>query len=130
MFTLQQIKDAHSKVETGADFPKYIKELKELWVIAYDTYVIDGHATYIGESDYQVSSEAKYDTLNISTTSDSEKFVELLKLHQQWWSDYMQFCEHCAQTWVNKRIVDLRDMTCTYYDLEGNEMLVESIPEL
>jgi hypothetical protein len=30
MFTLQQIKDAHSKVETGADFPKYIKDLNDL----------------------------------------------------------------------------------------------------
>ena len=33
MFTLEQIKLAHSKVKSGADFPAYIKELKALGVI-------------------------------------------------------------------------------------------------
>jgi uncharacterized protein YbcV (DUF1398 family) len=84
----------------------------------------------LGESDYQVSSEAKYDILTVSDATDSEQFVTLLKLHQQGGSDYMQFCEHCAQTWVFKWTVDLSDMTCTYYDVAWNEMLIESIPSL
>jgi hypothetical protein len=29
MFTLQEIKDAHSKVKSGADFPKYVHDLKK-----------------------------------------------------------------------------------------------------
>ncbi len=28
MFTVEQIKAAHSKVKSGADFPSYIKEIK------------------------------------------------------------------------------------------------------
>jgi hypothetical protein len=32
MFTLEQIKKAHDKVQTGADFPIYIQELIDLGV--------------------------------------------------------------------------------------------------
>ena len=27
MFTIKQIKDAHSKVKSGADFPKYMQDI-------------------------------------------------------------------------------------------------------
>jgi hypothetical protein len=32
MFTLEQIKQAHDKVQTGADFPNYIQDLINLGV--------------------------------------------------------------------------------------------------
>lgn len=31
MFTVEQIKAAHAKVKSGADFPGYITEIKSLW---------------------------------------------------------------------------------------------------
>ena len=37
MFTVEQIELAHSKVKTGADFPKYIKEIKQMGVIGFET---------------------------------------------------------------------------------------------
>ena len=42
MFTIEQIQSAHSKVKSGADFPKYIQEIKALGVTSYETYVEDG----------------------------------------------------------------------------------------
>lgn len=30
MFTIEQIKTAHSQVKSGADFPAYIQEIKKL----------------------------------------------------------------------------------------------------
>lgn len=44
MFTEAQIKHAHSKVQSGADFPAYIQEIISLGVISYDVYVADGHS--------------------------------------------------------------------------------------
>ncbi len=38
MFTIAQIKEAHDKVKSGADFPKYIQDLINLGVIGYDTF--------------------------------------------------------------------------------------------
>lgn len=46
MFTVEQIKAAHSKVKSGADFPSYIQEIKALGVTANETYVEDGHFNY------------------------------------------------------------------------------------
>ena len=46
MFTLQQIQDTHAKVKSGADFPQYIQDLKDLWVRSYTIFVSDGHAEY------------------------------------------------------------------------------------
>ena len=39
MFTVEQIKEAHSKVKSGADFPQYIQEIKILGVTAFETWV-------------------------------------------------------------------------------------------
>lgn len=41
MFTIEQIKAAHSKVKSGADFPSYIREIKQLGVTGYEVSVSD-----------------------------------------------------------------------------------------
>ena len=48
MLTLDQIREAHSKVQSGADFPKYTQDLLDLGVSEYTIYVADGHAEYKG----------------------------------------------------------------------------------
>jgi len=128
MFTIQQIHEVHSKVKSGADFPKYVQDLIELGVLSYDTFVADGRAEYFGANEYKQKSGAKYETLTLSETSDAEKFKHYLKIHQLGETNYHTFCAHSAETGVHKWTVDLAKMTCTYYDCAGNEMLVENIP--
>lgn len=127
-FTIDQIKAAHSKVKSGADFPQYIHDLKQLGVVSYETYVIDGHTDYAGNNNYQTSSPAKYDTLTIADKSDAETFKSDLKAHQQGKSDYLTFCKQSAQSGIEKWAVLLEKMTCTYYDKAGNIILIETIP--
>ena len=40
MFTIQQIKEAHSKVKSGADFPKYVHDIIALGVTSYETFCV------------------------------------------------------------------------------------------
>ncbi|SEA69112.1 Protein of unknown function [Flavobacterium gillisiae] len=54
MFTLEQIKQAHDKVQSGADFSNYIQDLINLGVKGYDTIVNDGRVAYYGSDDYSV----------------------------------------------------------------------------
>lgn len=129
MFTLDQIKLAHSQVKSGADFPKYLQDLKELGVSVYETFVKNGNTNYSGINDYKISSGAKYDELSIAEISNSEDFKNDLKAHQQGKTDYSTFCKDSAKSGVEKWIVDTKKMTCSYYDLAGNEMLVEIIPQ-
>ena len=130
MFTVEQIKTAHSKVKSGADFPKYIQEIKQLGVTAFETWVSDSHTEYFGKNNFQTKSKAKYNDLLIADTSDKEKFVQYLKIHQQGVTDYLTFCKHCAATGIEKWFVSLDAMTCIYYDKAGNEILVEIVPTL
>lgn len=128
MFTLEQIENAHSKVKSGADFPNYIKEIKALGVTSFETWVKDSHTEYFGEHDHAAKSKAKYPDLTIENNVDREKFIRQLKSHQKGETDYMKFCEDCAETGIEKWIVDLDHFTCIYYDKAGNEVLTEEIP--
>ena len=129
MFTVEQIKAAHSKVKSGADFPKYIRDIKLLGVTAYETWVADSHTEYFGKGDYQTKSNPMYQDLVIADASNKKKFSHCLKIHQQGKTDYLTFCNHCAETGIEKWFVHLDAMTCTYYDKAGKEVLVEQIPE-
>jgi uncharacterized protein YbcV (DUF1398 family) len=129
MFTVEQIKAAHSKVKSGADFPKYIQEIKALGVTAFETWVKDSHTEYFDANNYRTSSKPMYEDLDITRLTDKTKFHHYLKIHQQGETSYLTFCKHCAETGIEKWFVCLDEMTCTYYDKAGYEILVEKIPE-
>lgn len=130
MFTVEDIELAHSKIKSGADFPKYIQEIKKMGVTEFETWVSDSHTNYFGKNEFQTSSKPKYETLAIVNKSDKEQFSHYLKIHQKGETDYFTFCKHCAQTGVEKWIANLSKMTCIYYDVAGNEILIEKVPSL
>lgn len=129
MFTLEQIKQSHSKVKSGADFPQYIRDLKVLGINNYIIYVADGHAEYFGDSNCHLTSDPKYPIINISEKNENDKFKDYLKSHQQGKSDYLTFCKQAAETGIEKWVVLLNEMTCTYYDKTGNKVLIENVPQ-
>ncbi|MEQ8470383.1 MAG: DUF1398 domain-containing protein [Marinoscillum sp.] len=128
MFTEEQIKAAHGKVKSGADFPAYIKEIKSLGVTHYETYVADGHIDYHGDNDHIAQVPAKYEPLAVEDYPNSEKFKEQLIAHQQGKTDFLTFITMCATFGIEKWAVSMASMTCTYYDKADNELLVEAIP--
>jgi uncharacterized protein YbcV (DUF1398 family) len=128
MFTIEQIKTAHAKVRSGADFPQYIRDIKQLGVKSYETFVMDGHSLYHGQEEYRIQSDGKYPALAVATTVDGDSFVTGLKEHQAGKTDYLSFCRMAAEQGVEKWIVDIGKMTCTYVDKTGKELLVEQIP--
>jgi uncharacterized protein YbcV (DUF1398 family) len=128
MFTIDQIKTAHSKVKSGADFPQYIQDLIQLGVTGYETYVHDGHTVYCGTDKYTIASSAKYKTLKVEKRANKNQFQIDLLMHQQGKTDYPTFCSDCAKSGIEKWIVAMNTKTCTYYDKQGNEVLRESIP--
>lgn len=129
MFTVEQIKAAHSKVKSGADFPAYITEIKQLGVAFYETFVSDGHTDFFGADNYKTTAPAKYPELTIAETPDNEQFKIELMEHQQGKTDYLTFIAMCAAFGIEKWAVCMDKMTCTYYDKTGNDILVEKIPQ-
>ncbi|HLK28045.1 MAG TPA: DUF1398 family protein [Puia sp.] len=129
MFTVEQIKAAHSKVKSGADFPAYIKEIKSFGITHYEAYVTDGHIDYHGANNYIAKVPAKYDTLEITNTPKTEEFKAALVAHQQGKTDFLTFIKMCATFGIEKWAICMDKMTCTYYDKAGNEILIEQIPQ-
>lgn len=128
MFTLDQINAAHSKVKSGADFPFYIQDLIILGITSYQTFVVNGSADYFGPNAYEVHSPEKYPTIIVAATSDPSQFKSDLKAHQAGETDYPTFCRSCAKSGIDKWVVNLDEMTCTYFDMAGNEILTVVIP--
>jgi len=128
MVTLEQIKAAYVKVKSGADFPRYIQDLKVLGVSRYETFVSDGHTVFVSTAQARLSSDPKYAALTIAGSGNKEQFVNDLRRHQQGGTDYPTFCSDCAKAGVEKWTVDIDAMTCTYFDKAGEIMLVETIP--
>jgi uncharacterized protein YbcV (DUF1398 family) len=128
MFTVEQIKAAHSKVKSGADFPSYIREIKQMGVTHYEAYVSDGHIDYHG-ANHTAKVPEKYEPLTIANETNMEEFKSQLLAHQQGKTDYLTFIKMCADTGIEKWMIDMDKMTCTYYDKSGSEVLVEQIPQ-
>lgn len=129
MFTVEDIKAAHSKVKSGADFPNYIKDIKILGVSNYESYVTDGHIDYHAANGYTVNVPAKYGVLNIAEVCNEAQFKADLKAHQNGKTDYPTFCNDAAKSGIEKWVVSMENMTCTYFDKAGNAVLIEVIPQ-
>lgn len=128
MFTIENIRAAESKIKTGADFPQFIKEIKELGVKRNDVYVSNGLSIYFDDEDnaQQVSPD-EYPTLIINEESSTGKLEHALEVHQKGETDYITFCKQAADAGVEKWVADLEEMTCTYLDAEGTELVKEKI---
>ena len=94
----------------------------------YEAYVTDGHIDYHGDN-HTANMPAKYDPLAIADTATSESFKTELVAHQQGKTDFLTFIKMCATYGIEKWIISMDQMTCTYYDKAGNEILVEQIPQ-
>lgn len=127
-FTIDEIEAEHQKVKSGADFPNYIQAIKNLGVSHYKVLVADGNTKYFDLENNFAETGATYDTLKISENLNLEQFKSRLKLHQQGETDYITFCKDCAENGVEGWKMDLNDMTCTYFEKNGNDILVEIIP--
>jgi uncharacterized protein YbcV (DUF1398 family) len=128
MFTLEEIKAAHAKVKSGADFPRYFEDIQALGVTWYETFVTDGHTVYHGLNDYKTTSPRRYTPLPIATVADAQQFQSDLRAHQQGETDYPTFCGRCATLGVLKWVVRMDARTCTYYDSRNAVVLTEVIP--
>ncbi len=128
MFTIAQIKEAHSKVKSGADFPVYIQDLIELGVQGYDIFVNDGHEEYFGTNNYRVATTNNYDSIAIAPLANKERFIEFLVMHQDGQTDYLTFCNHAAQCGIAKWSVNIIQMTCSYFDQSDLAIIIEKIP--
>ena len=128
MFTLDQIYDAFGKVKSGADFPQFVQDLKEIGVTHYDNFVADGKTRYFGTKGFTLDAGSKYPELEVNEKSSSDALKHALAIHQNGETDYPTFCSQAADAGVEKWTTNMLEMTVTYLDKRGTPLTVEPIP--
>lgn len=124
MFTLEQIKAAHAKVKSGADFPAYAKELTLLGLTHYITEVVDGSSLYFGPGQ-DVSGQPVYAPIAINPKADKAALQKALTAHQQGQTDYLTFCKQAAAAGVEKWVTYLLEKEVRYIDTKEELILSE-----
>ncbi|RIV47175.1 DUF1398 domain-containing protein [Flagellimonas pelagia] len=119
MFTTDQIHNAFSKVKSGADFPQFVQDLKEIGVTHYDNFVSDGRTKYYGSDDFTLDGNSKYPEMKVNEISSLDSLKHALSIHQQGQTDYPTFCKQAADAGVEKWITHMMEMTVTYLDKKG-----------
>jgi len=129
MFTLFQIHEAFAKVKSGADFPQFVQDLKEIGVTHYDNFVSDGRTKYYGLNDFTLEGDPKYPEMQVNDICSSESLKHAILIHQRGQTDYPTFCKQAADAGVEKWTTHMIDMTVTYWDKKGQKLAVEPIPK-
>lgn len=127
MFTIEKIIAEEQKIQSGADFPQFIKTLKDMGVVRNDVYVMNGHSIYFSDDDHTAESGVAYESLIIEETSSEEELREAIKIHRKGETDFQTFCRKAAAAGVEKWITDLKEMTVSYLDISGHEVVGETI---
>ena len=97
-------------------------------MIYYEVSLRDGQVEYYGVDNFSIATFTGCGPLDISSILDVEQFRSDLKNHQNGNTDYLTFCDDSAKSGIEKWIVTMDSMICTYYDIHHNEILVEKIP--
>lgn len=129
MLIIEKIKIIHIKIqsESGVNFSNHIQNLITLGVKGYTHSVRDGAIEYHIEDNFIFSLGKGSKITTINPTCDIEHFIEYLVRYQNGQIKFLNFCNHVAHFGIAKWIIDTIKMTCTYYDNEDNEILLERI---
>ena len=127
MFTLDQINDIHAGLGKAETLSQYLEALKNIGVDKCDSFITDGHSEYLGKGGHKVVYPPVHEKLSIAETSNRESLLKHLELHNQRKNNYLEMSKGLADSGIEKWTFDTIKMTLTYYDKDGNEILVEAI---
>lgn len=123
--TIQQINQI--KKQSQGNFIQLITDLKAVGVIKFKTSASTAKSIYYDNQQNIAYDEVEFFNFEIGTVN-KQQFISDLKQHQQGVTDFPTWLEQTAGNGIGYWIVDLQELTCTYYDLDDNPIYVEQIP--
>ncbi len=127
MFTLDQINDIHERLGSRKTLVDYLSALHDIGIIKQDSFVTDGHSEYYGKENDKVVSPPVHEKFPVANACNRQEFLKHLSLHEQGKINYIEMSKGLADSGIEKWAFDTHKMTISYYDLEGNEILVEKM---
>lgn len=127
MPTLQQIEQIHEKYGSAKTLAEYLKALRAIGVLWYDSFIQDGHSEYFCEGNVVLLSDAIHKEFAVAGTVDKDQFLHALELHAQGKTGYLAMVEGLARSGVERWRFDTAALTITYFDKANNSLLRENI---
>jgi uncharacterized protein YbcV (DUF1398 family) len=127
MFTLEQIADIHDRLGDRETLGSYLRALRDIGVLAYDSYITDGHSEYFGADGQKLVGPAFHETFTIADTCDKEQFLQYMRQVEQGGVGYVDMSRTLADGGVEKWTFDTANSTITYLDKAGNVLLNETV---
>jgi uncharacterized protein YbcV (DUF1398 family) len=127
MFTVQQVDEIHERLGSASTLRAYLEALREIGVVASDSYLTDGHTVHRGVDGYEVSTAPAHEVFEIAATSDKQALVEQLRQHETGATSYVEMSRGLAAAGVEKWTFDTASLTITYYDRAGTALLSEAV---
>ena len=127
VFTIEEIDEVHERLGNANTLPEYVRSLRGLGVVRYDSFISDGHSEFFGRDGRSVVSHGVHGELTIAEKSHPEAFLEHLRCHERGETSYLEMSNGLAASGVEKWTVDTDMMTMTFCDQSGQTLLVKPI---
>ncbi len=127
MPTLEQIERIHQKYGSAKTLGEYLRTLRAVGVIWYDSFIRDGHSEYFCDGNEQLVSGAVHKEFAVADIVNEKLFLHALDLHTQGKTDYMTMVKGLADSGVERWRFDTGALTITYFDKAGNSLLHETV---
>ena len=125
-FTLEDIDRAHQCVDQNT-VSDYLKDLRKIGVVAYATFISDGHSEYFDCEGNALSSEPIYERRDVSDRADADAARKALDAHSSGDTDYFAFTRQLADAGVCTWVMDPVRMTCAFCSKSGEPLFVEAL---
>lgn len=127
IFSIESIKNAQ-KIYTGPDFPKLVREYKLMGIVSNIYNIETGIVSYTDHQNQTILDNGIKVEINIPEISNFDDALLSLKKNQTGKTDFLTFCFDIGSAGVYKWVVDLKNMTCNYYDKNEKIIISEKIP--
>lgn len=127
VFTLDQVNDIHDRLGNADRLRRWLHELHAIGVKRCDSFIVDGHTVYSGDSGHTVVTPPTHETLTIAATSSRDGLIQHLRRHGENKTSYVEMSKGLADRGVEKWTFDTTNLTIAYYDRAGHELLVEAV---
>lgn len=127
MVTLAQIEDVHDRLGSRESLGAYVRELREIGVSGYDSFLSDGRTEFSCSDGTTLTSGVHHEALAVVAEPDHAAIHDALAKAQRGDSSYLEMSKELADAGLERWSVDTVALTMTYVDIAGRHVLVEQL---
>ena len=128
-FTIKNLMSSFELYQKSHNPSQAMESLKQIGTDHFIFSVNDGHEQFYSRGGKELTSQAKYPHLTVSSQVNLETLKQIIASRNSKAIPFEQFCQAAAQAGVNYWKINVGTLTCTYCDLSGKEIHTEQFTD-